>query len=233
MFYFDNSISLCQSVDHPPAMANSSCSADFGSKSRRSNNILRNRKTPASFNSLQIPPCDRSRFAVVDVVIFIAVICACGFLLFPYIQILIIKSIEIGGTILDAVKEEFSMAPLIYISIGLSVSSAVLATFLVVTWTGRKCGNPNCKGLKNSVEFDIQLETEDCVKKSASLGTDGDGFQKGLFELARHQNRELEAQLRKMAPPNGRAVLILRAKCGCSVGRLQVPGPKKHRKIRK
>ncbi|XP_054777714.1 uncharacterized protein At5g19025-like [Prosopis cineraria] len=236
MFYFDNSISLCKSVDQPPAMANSSCSADLGSKSRRSNNILRNRKTPTSFNSLQIPPCDRSRsrFAVVDAVIFVAVICACGFLLLPYIQILIIKSIEIGGTILHAVKEEFSAAPLIYISIGLSVSSAILATFLVVTWTGRKCGNPNCKGLKNSVEFDIQLETEDCVKNSASLGTDGDEFKKGLFELARHQNRELEAQLRKMAPPNGRAVLILRAKCGCSIGRLQVPGPaKKHRKIRK
>ncbi|KAI9124641.1 hypothetical protein K1719_004563 [Acacia pycnantha] len=233
MFHLDNSISLCKYVDQPPAMANSSCSADLGSKSRRTNNILRNRKMPTSFSSLQIPVCDQSRFVLVDAVIFVAVICACGFLLFPSFQIFIIKCIEIGGIILDAVKEEFAVAPLIYISIGISVSSAILATFLVVTWTGRRCGNPSCKGLKNSVEFDIQLETEDCVKNSASLETDGDVFKKGLLELARHQNRELEAQLRKMAPPNGRAVLILRAKCGCSVGRLQVPGPKKHRKPRK
>ncbi|KAF7820522.1 60S ribosomal protein L34 [Senna tora] len=224
MSYFDRSISFCKSVDQPPAMVNSMGSPDFGSKSRHSNTAPR----------LQIPPCDRSRSrsaVVADVVIFIAVICACGFLLFPYIQILVTQSIQIGGAILYLVKEEFSVAPLIYISIGLSVSSAVLATWLVVSWTGRKCGNPNCKGLRNSVEFDIQLETEDCVKNSPSV--DGNGINKGLFELARHQNRELEAQLRKMAPPNGRAVLILRAKCGCSVGRLQVPGPKKNRKIKK
>lgn len=224
-------------------MANSIGSADFGSNSKlrhtHNNNTLRNRKIPAaasssSSNSLQIPRCDRSRsrLAVVDVVIFIAVICACGFLIFPYIQIAITQSIQIGGTIFDLVKEEFSVAPLIYISIGLSVSSAVLATWLVVSWTSRKCGNPNCKGLRNSVEFDIQLETEDCVKNSPSVDANGIN-NKGLFELARHQNRELEAQLRKMAPPNGRAVLILRAKCGCSVGRLQVPGPKKLRKIKK
>jgi hypothetical protein len=36
-----------------------------------------------------------------------------------------------------------------------------------------------------------------------------------------------------MAPINGRAVLVLRGKCGCSVGRLEVPGPKKNRKIKK
>ncbi|CAN6802591.1 unnamed protein product [Brassica oleracea] len=59
-------------------------------------------------------------------------------------------------------------------------------------------------------------------------------IQRGLFELPRDYHRELEAELKKMAPINGRAVLVFRAKCGCSVGRLEVPGPKKQqRKIKK
>ncbi|KAJ1399694.1 hypothetical protein SESBI_30112 [Sesbania bispinosa] len=213
-------------------MANSICSADFGSKSRQSNHLQRNRRNPTSSNSLQIPPCDRSRSAMVDVVMFIAVVCACGFLFFPYIEFLITKSIQIGRVVLFLVKEEVSVAPSIYISIGLSVVCAALATWGVVACTTRKCGNPNCKGLRKAAEFDIQLETEDCVKNSPSLNKDG-GVKKGLFELPRDHHRELEAELKKMAPPNGRAVLVLRARCGCSVGRLEVPGPKKHRKIKK
>ncbi|CAN6864968.1 unnamed protein product [Brassica oleracea] len=58
-------------------------------------------------------------------------------------------------------------------------------------------------------------------------------IQRGLFELPRDHHCELEAELKKMAPINGRAVLVFREKCGCSVGRLEVPGPKQQRKIKK
>ncbi|XP_027359281.1 uncharacterized protein At5g19025-like [Abrus precatorius] len=232
MVYFHSSISLCKSVDQP-SMANSICSSDFGSKSRQSNHLQRNRRTQSSSNSLQIPPCDRSRSAMVDVVMFIAVVCACGFLFFPYIELLITKCLQIGRVVVFLVKEEVSVAPSIYISIGISVVCAALATWSVVACTTRKCGNPNCKGLRKAAEFDIQLETEDCVKNSPNSSMTKDGVKKGLFELPRDHHRELEAELKKMAPPNGRAVLVLRARCGCSVGRLEVPGPKKHRKIKK
>ncbi|KAK7316350.1 hypothetical protein VNO77_35319 [Canavalia gladiata] len=236
MVYFHSSISLCKSVDQP-SMANSICSADFGSKSRPSNHLQRNRRNPSSSNSLQIPPCERSRSAMVDVVIFIAVVCACGFLFFPYIEFLITKCLQICKVVVFLVKEEVSVAPSIYISIGLSVVCAALATWGVVACTTRKCGNPNCKGLRKAAEFDIQLETEDCVKNnsaSSSLANNKDGgVKKGLFELPRDHHKELEAELKKMAPPNGRAVLVLRARCGCSVGRLEVLGPRKHRKIKK
>ncbi len=226
MVYFHTSISLFNSsIDQPPSMA-AACSSDSGSKSRK-------RKAPSSSNSLQIPPCDRSRSAVVDVVIFVAVIAALAFLLFPYIQLVIAKSIKIGGVILYLVKEEIEVAPWIYLSIGLSVTCAVLATWGVVACTTRKCGNPNCKGLRKAEEFDIQLETEDCVKNLPSLAKDNGGVKKGLFKFPCDHHRELEAELKKMAPPNGRAVLVLRGKCGCSVGRLEVPGPKKNRKIKK
>ncbi|RYQ85882.1 hypothetical protein Ahy_B10g105505 isoform A [Arachis hypogaea] len=217
MVYFHNSISLCNST-----MANSICSSDSGSKSRPNNTA----------NSLQIPPCDRSRLAIVDVVIFIAVISAILYLFFPYIELVIITSIRVSKVVFCVMKEEFSVAPSIYIAIVMSIVCAALATWGVVACTSRKCGNPNCKGLRKAAEFDIQLETEDCVKNSGSVSKDG--IKKGLFELPRDHHRELEAELKKMAPINGRAVLVLRARCGCSVGRLEVPGPKKHpRKIKK
>ncbi|GAU36158.1 hypothetical protein TSUD_275170 [Trifolium subterraneum] len=239
MVYFHSSISLCKSVDQPPVHSSMANSIDFGSKSRQSNHFQRNRKnhnsssSSSSSNSLQIPPCDRSRSAMIDVVIFIAVIIACGFLFYPYVEFLVIKSIKIISMVLILIKEEFSIAPYIYISIGLSVVCAALATWGVVVCTTNKCGNPNCKGLKKAAEFDIQLETEDCVKNSPNFVKDGGVCKKGLFELPRDHHKELEAELKKMAPVNGRAVLVLRARCGCSVGRLEVPGPKKHRKIKK
>ena len=205
-------------------MANSICSADFGSKSRQINHLQKNRRTPSSSsssNSLQIPPCDRSRSAMVDVVMFIAVVCACGFLFFPYVEFLVTKCYEVIKVVVFLIKEEVSVAPWIYISIGLSVVFAALATWAVVACTTRKCGNPSCKGLRKAAEFDIQLETEDCVKNSPSL-TKGGGVKKGLFKVPCDHHRELEAELKKMAPPNGRAILVLRGRCGCSVGRLEV-----------
>ncbi|KAL5152993.1 Uncharacterized protein HKD37_19G052616 [Glycine soja] len=247
MVYFHSSISLCKFVNQSSFMANSICSADFGSKSRQINHLQKNRRTPSSSssssssssNSLQIPPCDRSRSAMVDVVMFIAVVCACGFLFFPYVEFLVTKCYEVIKGVVFLIKEEVSVAPWIYVSIGLSVVFAALATWAVVACTTRKCGNPSCKGLRKAAEFDIQLETEDCVKNLASASSNvakdgGGGTKKGLFELPRDHHRELEAELKKMAPPNGRAVLVLRARCGCSVGRLEVPGPRKHlRKINK
>ncbi|MED6209908.1 hypothetical protein PIB30_059209 [Stylosanthes scabra] len=240
MVYFHNSISLCNST-----MANSICSSDSGSKSRPNRRVpISSSSSSSSSNSLQIPPCDRSRLAIVDVVIFIAVMSAILYLFFPYIELLIVTSIRVSKVVFCVMKEEFLVAPSIYIAIVMSIVCAALATWGVVACTSRKCGNPNCKGLRKAAEFDIQLETEDCVKNSGSAikdgctggggGSAGAGIKKGLFELPRDHHRELEAELKKMAPINGRAVLVLRARCGCSVGRLEVPGPKKHpRKIKK
>ncbi|GMY13682.1 At5g19025 [Fagus crenata] len=224
MVYFHSSISVCKSVDQPTAMADT--------KSRLSNHLSRNRKTTNWPNCSKIPVCDRSRSAVVDIVILIAVIGACSFLLFPYVKFVAVEVVKIVGVVVFLVKEEFSVAPMIYGSIGMSIFCASLAAWLVLACTSRKCGNPNCKGLRKAAEFDIQLETEDCVKNSTNL-VNGGGVKRGLFELPRDHHRELEAELKKMAPPNGRAVLVFRARCGCSVGRLEVPGLKKHRKIKK
>ncbi|XP_038695867.1 uncharacterized protein At5g19025 [Tripterygium wilfordii] len=232
MVYLQNSISVCNSVDQTSNMANSAGSNELYPKSRNKNHGHRHRKTPNSPNSLKVPVCDRSRSAAaMDVIILIAVIGACGFLLFPYIKFLVIKTLEGCSVIHNLVKGAVMEEPMIYGSVGASTFCAALVSWGLLICTSRKCGNRNCKGLRKAAEFDIQLETEDCVRNS-STSMKG-GVKRGLFELPRDHHRELEAELKKMAPPNGRAVLIFRARCGCSVGRLEVPGPKKQRKIKK
>lgn len=223
-------------VDQLALMASSANSVDSFLKSRMSKASYlsqRNRKLLNSAASRSNSPssCHHhgSRSAAVDVVILIAVIGACGFLLFPYVNFIAVHLIKNVGPITSVVKEEFSEAPLIYGSIGLSVCCAAFAMLALVACLDRKCGNPNCRGLRKAAEFDIQLETEERVKNSSAK----EDSERMLFELPTNQHRELEAELKKMAPPNGRAVLVFRARCGCSVSRLEVPGPKKPRKIKK
>ncbi|XP_022774496.1 uncharacterized protein At5g19025-like isoform X2 [Durio zibethinus] len=236
-----SSISVCNSVDQASSatnMANSVNSNDFvmnfkspSSSSSSRNNFYKKQKVFNSPSCLKIPSCERSRSAAIDVLILIAVIAACGFLLFPTIKCISLKLIEFTGAAIYLVKEEIMTAPMIYGSIALGFFGAAIAAWILLLCATRKCGNPNCKGLRKAAEFDIQLETEECVKNSSTLVKYG--VKKGLFELPRDHHKELEAELKKMAPVNGRAVLVFRARCGCSVGRMEVPGPKKQRKIKK
>ncbi|KAL1211334.1 hypothetical protein V5N11_023357 [Cardamine amara subsp. amara] len=231
MVYFHSSISVCNSVDQAPTliMANSIHSSDLHPKSRNS------RRSYTSPTCSNFPVCDGSQSAAIDVFILIAVITACGFLFFPYVKLITLKSIEIFSELSVLVKEEILQNPIVYGSLALSIFCAAISTWLVILLcTMQRCGKPNCKGLRKAVEFDIQLETEECVKSSNNNGKNNSSNKKGMFELPRVHHRELEAELKKMAPPNGRAVLVFRARCGCSVRRLVVSGPKKQqRKIKK
>lgn len=182
-------------------------------------------------NSLNIPACEQSRSAMIDVIILIAVVGACGVLLYPYVKILIHASAEFVEEAVDVFKEEICYAPMVYACFGLSILFALLALLVIAVYTSRTCGKPGCRGLRKAAEFDIQLETEECMKNSAAVAKFG--VKNGLFQLPRDHHRELEAELKKMAPPNGRAVLVFRARCGCSVGRMEVPGPRKLRKVKK
>ncbi|CAK9162922.1 unnamed protein product [Ilex paraguariensis] len=228
MVCFHSSISVDQHI----VMAKSVNSTDPCSKLRQINQVHKNKKTSNSPNHLSIPSCRQSRSAVIDVIIFIAVIGACGFLLYPSMKLVLFETVEIVEVIVYVVKDEIFQAPMIYGCLGLSIFCAVVAVFAVTVCTTGKCGKSGCRGLQKAAEFDIQLETEECVKSNPNTLA-RDGLKKGLFELPRDYHRELEAELKKLAPPNGRAVLIFRARCGCSVGRMEVPGPKKLRKVKK
>nr|KJB25048.1 hypothetical protein B456_004G175400 [Gossypium raimondii] len=209
MVNFLSSISVCNSVDQPSIMANSVNSNDFLMNSKSSSSRKQKVSTYLP-SSLKIPSCERSRSAAIDVFILIAVITTSAFYLF---------------------KEEIVRTLMIYASIGLDFSCAAIATSILLLCTNRKCRNPNCRGLRKAAEFDIQLETEECVKNSNTLVKDG--AKRGLFELPLDHHKELKTELKKISPVNGRAVLVFQARCGCSVGRLEVPGPKKQRKVKK
>ncbi|KAM0055466.1 hypothetical protein Hdeb2414_s0006g00206471 [Helianthus debilis subsp. tardiflorus] len=169
--------------------------------------------------------CDQSRSALVDLIILIVVIGACGFLIHPYITLLL----SLVQWVI--VKHDVISGPIVYGLLGLGVLIVSTAILAVTLFESRKCGQPGCRGLRKAVEFDIKIEKEDCVKNS-SLGKCG--LKKGLYELPRDYEKELEAELKKMAPVNGRVVLVFRGRCGCPVVRVVVPGPKKsNRKIKK
>ncbi|CAL4946864.1 unnamed protein product [Urochloa decumbens] len=174
------------------------------------------------------PFCDSTPMAVVDAVMLVAVVAALGFLVGPYLKLLLAEA----GALLHPAASCLSAAA--FFGAAVAVAAAVVA-WEVLGHHARKCGKPRCRGLKKAVEFDIQLETEECVR-----GRPGPAARSALLAAAGarpvelgDEQRELEAELRKMAPPNGRTVLIFRAPCGCPKGRMEVWGAKKVRRIKK
>ncbi|XP_077250038.1 uncharacterized protein At5g19025-like [Tasmannia lanceolata] len=232
MVQYPSLTSPYKSFDHQTNMANSLASSDQSAHPKQTHQSHKNKKQPTVLNPLKSPPCNRSRSAAVDVLILIAVLCACGFLLFPYAKLFYHGVFEIGGLTLYAVKDELVRAPILYSIIGLSCLFAAIALWGILKCTSTKCNNPNCRGLRKAAEFDIQIETEESLKNSSSSVGKGEK-EREMFELNAANHRELEAELKKIAPPNGRAVIVFQARCGCAVGRMEVGGPKKVRKIKK
>ena len=81
----------------------------------------------------------------------------------------------------------------------------VIAAWEIYQYKSRKCENPHCTSLRKVVEFDIQLESEDCMRALPPLPEDLVGGRQ--LELG-EDHKELVAKLRRMAPLNGRVVLI-------------------------
>ncbi|GFP89913.1 uncharacterized protein at5g19025, partial [Phtheirospermum japonicum] len=92
-----------------------------------------------------------------------------------------------------------------------------------------RCGRNECRGLKKAIEFDLQLQGEDLlrlgerhkmVRDVNELPWKGGGEDNPDYEC-------LQAELRKMAPPNGWTVLLLCLRCGCPILKLEGWGPTK------
>lgn len=132
--------------------------------------------------------------------------------------------------VVEVMCEVVYHAPVVYFAVLVFMITTVVAMWEVISHRARKCGNPYCKGLKKAVEFDIQLESEECLKYLPPVKDNVYGVRP--LELG-EDHKELEAELKKMAPVNGRTVLIFRAPCGCPAGRMEVWGAKKVRRIKK
>ncbi|CAA7398289.1 unnamed protein product [Spirodela intermedia] len=189
----------------------------------------RNRRCK-SLNPLSHPFCEQSPLAVMDIFVLFLVIGALGILILPYFKFIFQEASEFLPVAFDLIGGFVYGAPVAY-GIGLVLTfGAVVACWEIISLSSRKCGSPYCRGLRNAVEFDIQLEPEECVKHLPSLPNDVLGS--CPFELG-EDHKELEAELKKMAPLNGRTVLIFRARCGCPRGRMEVWGPRKTHRVKK
>lgn len=168
-----------------------------------------------------------SPFAAIDIVLLLLVLGAVGVLTVPYFKFIIREAVEIVPSIFIVIGDLIGDASAAYVVSLFLGFVLVIALWEILNMKSRKCGSPYCKGLRKAVEFDIQLESEQCVKYMPPLPI------VQPLDLGQQDLEELEAELKKMAPPNGRTVLIFRSPCGCPSGRMEVWGPKKLRRIKK
>lgn len=175
--------------------------------------------TSASSHSHHI--CSKhSPSATLDLLILLLVLFSCTFLLTSSLS-----SLSHSLYLLLSLHPSYLLGFLIFFTLSLLAFEICCTTF-----RSRKCHNPACKGLKKAMEFDILLQTDDCLRSGSpeidQLPWKGGAEGNPDYDCFR-------SQLKKMAPPNGRAVLLFRASCGCPVAKLEAWGAKRGRRHKK
>ncbi|KAL1211815.1 hypothetical protein V5N11_023804 [Cardamine amara subsp. amara] len=209
----------------------SSHSASSNHRSASSNH------TSSSSSSLHL--CKHSPSATLDLLILILVLFSGAFLLSSYFSYLFHSFSLLSShfpplsSLIFSDDEDPSPIPPASYFFAFAIFFAASIAFLDLCCgpRSRKCKNPKCKGLKKAMEFDLQLQTEECVKSGATKEIDRLPWKGGSESNPDYEC--LRAELRRMAPPNGRAVLLFRSRCGCPVAKLQGWGPKRGRRHKK
>ncbi|CAM6084293.1 unnamed protein product [Calypogeia fissa] len=223
--------SVCKALEQQRNMANSLALTDQAPQQQRHKHPLHNRSKEHAVNSHSSPPlCDQSTAAAVDIIILLLVLGACGFLFTPYFKYVAHEAAEILPVTFLIIGEVVYQAPIAYASGAIFMFVSVIGAWEIYQYKSRRCDSPHCRGLRKAMELDIQLQTEQCLKSGPPVAEElpwRDGGDIG------QDQKELEAELRRMAPPNGRAVLIFRAPCGCPTVRFEAWGSKKGRRSKK
>ncbi|KAJ0243835.1 Uncharacterized protein HA466_0198270 [Hirschfeldia incana] len=216
---------------------------------------------PPSSSASSLHPCKHSPSATLDLLILILVLFSGAFLVSSCFSYLIHSLSLLSSHFPSIALSLSSLLPLIFLydqdpddeddHDGISISPAsflfVFAVFFAASVafldlcccgggsrSRRKCSNPKCKGLKKAMEFDLQLQTEESAGSSSSSGKEV--IDRLPWKGGSESNPDYEclrAELRKMAPVNGRAVLLFRLRCGCPVAKLEGRGPKRSRRHKK
>ncbi|PIA24763.1 hypothetical protein AQUCO_35100001v1 [Aquilegia coerulea] len=182
--------------------------------------------------------CKHSPSATLDILILILVLFSCTFLIISYFTYIFQSLSQILPPLFLSHSSSFHQFPVFYI-LGFLIffTISIVTVEICFSYRSRKCEKPGCKGLKKALEFDIKLETEESLKKSetssSSLSKEIDSLPWKGGTPSNPDYECLRSELRKMAPPNGRAVLLFRAKCGCPVAKLEAWGAKRGRKHKK
>ncbi|KAM7278330.1 hypothetical protein ACFE04_005464 [Oxalis oulophora] len=177
-------------------------------------------------NHQSAPLCKHSPSATLDLLILILVLFSGTFLVTSYLSY-IFNSLSLLFS-LHNLSPSYTCGFFVFF-----VISFILFQFFFCSSRSRRCDRPNCKGLNKALEFDLQLQTEETIKSNNS-NSNNSNSNKEIDNLPWKGGSEtnpdyecLRAELRKMAPVNGRAVLLFRARCGCPLAKLQGWGPKR------
>ncbi|KAG6550291.1 hypothetical protein Mapa_008252 [Marchantia paleacea] len=216
-------VSVCRALERN--MANSLTLTD-GSPQHRHHKHSPNHRSKEHILSHSVSPplCDQSSAAAVDIIILLLVLGACGFLFTPYFKYVAHEAAEVLPATFLIIGEVVYQAPIAYASGAIIMFISLIGAWEIYQYKSRRCDNPHCRGLRKAMELDIQLQTEQCVKSGPPVAEELP-WNEGV-EIGQDQ-KELEAELRRMAPPNGRAVLIFRAPCGCPAARFEAWGSSK------
>ncbi|CAK7332993.1 unnamed protein product [Dovyalis caffra] len=179
------------------------------SSSSSSSNTANTNSNPNSTSLL----CRHSPSATLDLLILILVLFSGTFLLTSYFSYIFNSlSLLLSNTSLS-------------LHFPLSLTSVASSLFLFSpSFLLSSAADPDLESV-------INLATEDCVKSSAGNDVDKLPWKGGTESNPDYEC--LRAELRKMGPPNGRAILLFRAKCGCPVAKLEGWGPKRGRRHKK
>ncbi|CAH9085797.1 unnamed protein product [Cuscuta epithymum] len=186
-------------------------------------------------------PCKHSPSATLDILILILVLFSGAFLISSYFSYishsisLLAPSFSLSALLSHLSSVDIHIHYVLFSFFLVFFLAAVIAFEICCGNRSRKCGKSGCQGLRKAMEFDLQVQDEECLKSG-----DGSKAVREIDELPWKGGTEtnldyecLRAELRKMAPPNGRAVLLFRAKCGCAIAKLEGWGPKRGRRHKK
>ncbi|CAA0834777.1 Ribosomal protein L34e superfamily protein [Striga hermonthica] len=181
--------------------------------------------------------CRQSPSATLDLLIFFLVLFSGAFLVASYLSYLL-RSLSLllppfSALIAQSCRHLISYPPqpnlLLPALFLLSLAAFAAALEICCGRRPRRCGRSGCRGLNRSIEFDLQLQGEEllvlgerskAVRDVNALPWKGGSEDNPDYEC-------LRVELRKMAPPNGRAVLLFCLRCGCPVSKLEGRGPTK------
>ncbi|KAL5157610.1 Uncharacterized protein HKD37_15G042281 [Glycine soja] len=165
-------------------------------------------------NTNNVCNCKHSPSATLDLLILLLVLFSGAFLLSSYLCY-IFNSLSL---LLPSVPLSYLLPFLLFFALSLATADFCCGA------RSRRCQRQGCKGLKKAMEFDLQIQRfGSSVPSSAEID-------KLPWKGGTEANPDydcLRSELRKMAPPNGRALLLFRAPCGCPVAKLEASGPKK------
>ncbi|XP_019092863.1 PREDICTED: uncharacterized protein At5g19025-like isoform X2 [Camelina sativa] len=128
----------------------------------------------SSSSSSSLHLCKHSPSATLDLLILILVLFSGAFLLSSYFSYLFHSFSLLSShfpplsSLIFSDDEEDDLSPIppasYFFAFAVFFAASIAFLDLCCGPRSRKCRNPKCKGLKKAMEFDLQLQTEECVK---------------------------------------------------------------------